>query len=195
MEYYVKEAPAKDVPSETEDKDIACKNTQMIHVLKKCSETAHRKPISDDANILCTANNWCFLFDDDNNKLVFPTCIAETTRCPDGVILSSSLKQVVLLEITVPDEDRLYISHDLKMSKYTDLVLQCQTNGWKCNLFTVEVGSRGYVSQSLVKFLKFLGLSNRAIKLARNECSIKALRCSYVIYLHREKKNWNPWCW
>ena len=163
------------------------------YVTSQCAR-ARGNQLSDDANILRAADDWCFLFDEDNNSLVFPTFITETNLRVDSVIYSRSRKHVILAELTVPDEDRLQIAHNLKTNKYAKLVLQCQANGWRCDLFTIEVGSRGYVSHSLVRFLKFLGLSNKQIKNARSDCSAKALRCSYVIYLNREKRTWNPWC-
>ncbi len=58
------------------------------------------------AGILATASDWQLLVDLEQ-QLKFPNHIVTTTLRPDVVLLSESTKQVVLLELTVPWEDRL----------------------------------------------------------------------------------------
>lgn len=55
-----------------------------------------------------------------------PDHIAATTLRPDMVLMSSSSKQVVLLELTVPWEDRMEEAQERKKSKYVELVAECR---------------------------------------------------------------------
>ncbi|KAK0135804.1 hypothetical protein N1851_028301 [Merluccius polli] len=59
-------------------------------------------------------------------------------RCLSGlpavhhiVLVSESTKQAVLLELTVPWEDRLEEAFERKLSKYAGLVSDCHQAGWK----------------------------------------------------------------
>ena len=61
------------------------------------SARARRKPLSDEANILRTADDWCFLFDEDNGSLEFPSFIAETNLRTDAVI-TQELSNMSFLE-------------------------------------------------------------------------------------------------
>ncbi len=58
------------------------------------------------ASILVTARDWQLLVDLEQ-QLKFPNYIVTTTLRPGVVLLSESTKQVILLELTVPCEDRL----------------------------------------------------------------------------------------
>ena len=58
-------------------------------------------------------------------------------------------KAVVLLEPTVPWEDRMEEVQERKRAKYANLVAECRRNGWKAHCEPVEVGCRGFASQSL----------------------------------------------
>ncbi len=67
--------------------------------------------------ILATARDWQLLVDLEQ-QLKFPNRIVTTTLRPDVVLLSDSTKQVVLLELTVPWEDRLEEAFERKLAKY-----------------------------------------------------------------------------
>lgn len=51
-------------------------------------------------------------------QLKFPSHITVTTLRPHIALMSESTKQVVLLELTVPWEDRLEEAFERKLSKY-----------------------------------------------------------------------------
>ena len=55
--------------------------------------------------------------------------IAFTTLRADGMIFSFKLKIVIILELTVPIEDRVI------MAKF-NLIRECRSNGWKAFLLT-----------------------------------------------------------
>ncbi|TWW68227.1 hypothetical protein D4764_19G0000250 [Takifugu flavidus] len=54
------------------------------------------------------------------------------------VLTSESTKQVALVELTVPWEDRLEEANERKRAKYANLVIECQNNGWKARCEPVE---------------------------------------------------------
>ena len=60
---------------------------------------------------------------------------------PDAVLFSSSLQMVILLELTVPLEDRVATSDAIKNCRYASLLATCETNGWHTAYFPFEVGS------------------------------------------------------
>ena len=51
-----------------------------------------------------------------------------------------------------------------KEARYEDLVADCKKAGWRTHLFAVEVGARGYASQSLLTLLNKLGIQRRSSK-------------------------------
>ena len=105
------------------------------------------------------AQDWEFLFDL-GEGLVFPPEIAATNQRPDIVIFSRSLRQVILIELTVPLEDRVSDAHSRKHDRYLPLLVNCESNGWHATHFPVEVGCRGFVAFSLTRCLKDSWLSH-----------------------------------
>ena len=136
-------------------------------------------------------HDWKFLFDLGPEQLLFPPEVATTTLRPDGVFYSLSTKTVIVLERTVPLEDRVHAAHDRKKSKYIPLASTCEENGFRVHLIPIEVGCLGYCPHSLLQSLKMLGLPRSSARHIRTECSRVALRCSYLLYLRREIREWN----
>ena len=101
------------------------------------------------------ASDWVFLFDLED-ALICPPEIAATLQRPDIVIFSRALRQVILIELTVPLDDRVSVAHERKRKRYLPLLSLCQSNGWNATHFPVEVGSRGFVAYSLTKCLRQL---------------------------------------
>lgn len=100
------------------------------------------------------------------DQLSMPQHIVITNQRPDLIIWSDIEKTIILMELTVPWEENLSYAHERKLSRYDDLVAQCQARGWNCELFAVEVGCRGFSAQSALKFLTRVGLSGRELKQA-----------------------------
>ena len=147
-----------------------------------------RRPLPYQDALRC-AQDWEFLFDL-GEGLVFPPEIAATNQRPDIVIFSRSLRQVILIELTVPLEDRVSDAHSRKHDRYLPLLVNCESNGWHATHFPVEVGCRGFVAFSLTRCLKDLGFPTYWAKRVRNECSRVAQRCSYLLYLRRSIREW-----
>ena len=112
--------------------------------------------MSTSKALLLNSNDWEFLSDFGDSWLVFPPKIAVTTQRPYIVIFSRSKKAVLglLIELTVPLEDRAMAGHTHIENRYAALVQQYSENGWFARCFVVEVGCSGYVSSSLLHCLE-----------------------------------------
>ncbi|XP_029958217.1 uncharacterized protein LOC115396474 [Salarias fasciatus] len=80
--------------------------------------------------VLTTANDWQMLVDL-QKQLKFPSHIVSTSLRPDIVLFSESTKQVIMLELTDPWEDRLDETFERKLAKYEGLASSCQQAGWR----------------------------------------------------------------
>ncbi|KAK7901244.1 hypothetical protein WMY93_018013 [Mugilogobius chulae] len=94
--------------------------------------------------LLCSARDWRMEADLDK-QLKFPPHIAETMLRPDIVLWSNSSKQVLMIELTVPWEERMEEANERKRDKYEELKSNCQNRGWRAKCWPVEVGCRGFV--------------------------------------------------
>ena len=140
------------------------------------------------AGLLGTAPDWQMKADL-GKQLGFPEHIAETTLRPDIVLFSDSTKQVVLLELTVPWEERMEEANERKRAKYANLVEECRRRGWRARCVPIEVGCRGFAAQSLCKAYSMLGVTGarqrKAIK-TTIEAAEKASRWLWI-------KRGDPW--
>ena len=120
--------------------------------------------------MLSEANDWTVLADLDK-QLKFPSEIALTRLRPDLVLFSRASKRVIWWELTVPSEERIAASHELKLDRYTSLQAEIQANEWSCFNFAVEVGARGVVAASLEVAAKKIGLIEKSF--AASKVSLK----------------------
>ena len=98
-----------------------------------------RRPLESDVALLSRADDWTFLFDEEDN-LVFPSEIAITVQRPDIVIYTSSIKYVIIIELTIPLEDCFSKACKRKARRYSNLVSDCCSNGESpCSLLKLEV--------------------------------------------------------
>ncbi|XP_060574030.1 uncharacterized protein LOC132731786 [Ruditapes philippinarum] len=125
-------------------------------------------------------------------QLQFPQEIAQTTLRPDIVTWSRNPKRVVLVELTVPWEERIEESHELKRSKYEDLAQSCKSNGWNTLVFPIEVGCRGFSLQSVWRMLGALGIKGAARKRTVNALGRTAERASSWLWMLHSKHEWQP---
>ena len=92
-------------------------------------------------------------------RATFPTDIANTNQHPDIVIWSKTSKQAVIIEPTVPWEERIEEAHERKNTKYQEQVETCRENGWSTWCMPAEVGCGGFVGQSLWLAMGSLGVT------------------------------------
>ena len=143
--------------------------------------------------MLDLAADWLLYDDLGERKLVFPVYICATTLRPDIIMVSNNTKAIILVELTSPAEENIQQRNSDKRKKYEGLIEQCRLNGWKANLFCVEVGARGFIADSFFGAMKKLGLKNCQTKKMMKEISNIALRCSYSIYIQREREEFVKW--
>ena len=75
----------------------------------------------------------------------FPHHITPTDMRPDIVWWSDSQRELWLFELTISYETRVAEARERKQVKYQDLVEAGRTAGYKTELISIEVGSRGMV--------------------------------------------------
>lgn len=122
-------------------------------------------------------------------KLVFPE-IVHTTLRPDVVLWSTEQKSIVIVELTVPWEERCEEAHERKSAKYLELMESCQQRGWKAWLFLVEVGCRGFPAQSVWKMFQKLGVKGQQRRAAVRKLGERAERSSCWLWHRREDPEW-----
>ncbi|XP_076844394.1 uncharacterized protein LOC143489330 [Brachyhypopomus gauderio] len=138
--------------------------------------------------LLTTARDWKINVDL-GRQLKFPEYITATALRPDMVLISESTKQVVLVELTVPWEDRMEEANERKRAKYAELVSECRSKGWKARCEPVEVGCRGFAGQSLPRTLKVLGIKGQLCRRAIRNSIEAAEKASRWLWIRRG----DPW--
>jgi len=153
---------------------------------------AHHKQKQLQKGLLHKANDWKILVDLEEFNYIFPPEIIPTSLRPDVVVWSNQLKRAIIIELTCAAEEGIEAAHIRKESKYLPLIAEIATNSsWKANLFTIEIGVRGFIGVSLNKTLRALGIPQKAIsQLGKNLATIAA-RCSYAIYLAAKSFVWD----
>ena len=113
-----------------------------------------------------------------------------TNQRPDALIISRETKSIVILELTIPWEDRMDEAYERKAAKYQDLVMASQDKGWKAWCFPIEIGCRGYLGRSASRALNTLGLEKREKATVLREAGEQAERSSNWLWLRRNDPNW-----
>ncbi|XP_055496018.1 uncharacterized protein LOC129699945 [Leucoraja erinacea] len=90
------------------------------------------------AGLLYTATDWQLPVDL-GKQLKYPQHITATSLRPDMIITSDVTKQLIVLELTVPWEERIEEANERKCAKYQELVEMCQDRGWKTYYEPIEV--------------------------------------------------------
>ena len=74
------------------------------------------------------------------------------------ILMSNSTRRMGIVELTVPSEERIEISGELKREKYQRIVQEGREKGWTVRVWAVEVGCRGFPAASMASFLKDMGI-------------------------------------
>lgn len=141
-------------------------------------------------SILDEASEWTLAVDL-KKRLVFPGPVQTTLR-PDIVLSSNKDKSIVMIELTVPWETRCEEANERKRAKYSDLQAECKAKGWKCWLFPVEIGVRGFPAPSMGKMLSALGVRGGVRRHAVGKVGLAAERASSWLWLRRTEPTWTP---
>lgn len=70
-----------------------------------------------------------------------------TMHRPDMVLLSEPLRQVIMLDLSVPWEDWIEEGMGRKRTRYTDLVKECCRQEWRTQCRPTEVGCGRFAAQ------------------------------------------------
>ncbi|VDI83021.1 Hypothetical predicted protein [Mytilus galloprovincialis] len=141
---------------------------------------------AEGLGILGTASDWQMTADI-HQRMSFPAEIAATSLRPDIVIWSQGTRQAVLLELTVPWEDRIEEAYERKMAKYQQLVEDCKQRGWRTWCMAIEVGCRGFAGQSMWRALRTLGVVGAERKKLITEVCREAEVASQWIWRKRDE--------
>nr|XP_061817543.1 uncharacterized protein LOC133607102 [Nerophis lumbriciformis] len=138
--------------------------------------------------LLHTAPDWQ-LHVDLGKQLRFPQHIVKTSLRPDMIIISEASKHLIMLELTVPWEERIEEANEKKRAKYQELVEDCRGRGWRTFYEPIEVGCRGFAGRSLCKVLGRLGVKGAAKRRAIQSASEAAEKATRWLWLKRA----DPW--
>ena len=88
-----------------------------------------------------------------------------TAERPDIVVWSDKERVVILVELTVGDESNFSDQVERKQARYKkELIPGLHGSVWKAQLFTVEVGCRGFWHHTLPALLNYFGVTKRVKK-------------------------------
>ena len=94
-----------------------------------------------------------------DGNLKFPRQVAITNQRPDMILVSEGTRRIGLIELTVPSEERIEVSGELKRAKYAPLQEEGKANGWNVQVWAVEVSCIGFPADSMAYFLKDIGIA------------------------------------
>ena len=127
----------------------------------------------------------------------FPLNIAATNQRPDILLVSEIAKAAICIELTVPKEERVQQSHDIKAAKYQQLVDDAAANGWRLTVWPIEVGARGFIARSTWTALRALAFGKARAAYIKQQLEAVATRCSYYLFTARNHEVWDevPLAW
>ena len=152
---------------------------------EKKSQQSKQEPRS----YLDGASDWRLLVDLENSLKV-PRQVAETNLRPDILLISDSSRKMGVVELTVPSEERIELSGELKRTKYSILQEDGKKNKWDVQVWAVEVGCRGFPASSLASFLKEIGVQGGERKRMLNRMGEAAERASRSVWRWSHFKEW-----
>ena len=166
------------------------KTRERMHFLKEGEKTnREEKGQKHEDSYLNSANDWKLEVDLDG-RLKVPTEITTTNQRPDMMIISKQTKQVGFIELTVPNEDRIEVSSEMKKTKYEAIAIDGRQKGWRVRIWAVEVGCRGFPASSMAAFMKEIGYRGKEGKRILEEIGQTAESATHSIWKWSQIKNW-----
>ena len=135
------------------------------------------------------AADWHLQVDLDG-RLKVPEEVAETNLRPDMILVSRSSKRMGVIELTVPSEERIEVSTELKKTKYAVLQEEGKRKGWGVTVWAVEVGSRGFPASSMVSLLRDMGVEGGERKRTLKRIGETAEKASKSIWNWSRIREW-----
>ena len=87
----------------------------------------------------------------DQSSPTVPADIVTTPLRPDIVVIQRRERKIKLVELTVPFESNFLAAMERKAERYSPLVADIEAKGYKCQFFSIEVGSRGIAGPGTLK--------------------------------------------
>ena len=119
-----------------------------------------------------------------------PSEIKQTRERPDIVVYSRALKTFILIELTVPHEDNIQEQHEYKIAKYESLRKLLSEMGFSIRFYAVEMGSRGFLANSMYTLLRQLNLKPKALNKAVKNIRTITENASCWIWQRRNDLKW-----
>ncbi|XP_066285629.1 uncharacterized protein [Branchiostoma lanceolatum] len=165
------------------------KGPQFIGFVKEGEAKNGPKRKIEEGGIFATATDWAMQVDLDS-KLVFQEEIVATRLRPDVVLWSKHTKQVILIELTVPWEERPEEAYERKALKYQELLHMCKERGWKASCYPVEIGTRGFICQSMWRALGVTGVKGKRRREVTKKLAEEAEKASRWLWFRSGDKQW-----
>ena len=173
---------------EFNSKEPAERRKKQIDFVGEGAVRRGKTPVCQNA-FLDQAKDWKLEVDLDR-QLKIPEDIISTLLRPDMIMYSRSSKQIAIAELTVPIEERVEISNELKRSKYAELEAAGRLNGWSVKIWAVEVGSRGFPAASMATFLKQVGCKGGERRKILKQLGSEAEQASATLWRMSHVKEW-----
>ena len=113
-----------------------------------------------------------------------------TQKKPDIVVWCEQERIVHIVELTIPHEDNIATAHERKETRYRKLVEECEEAEWQTQQFSIEVGCRGFVAESMRGWLKRSGLSIRETNNLLRRIQETVEKASHWIWLKKDDDSW-----
>ena len=177
------------VEEKKNSKDNLYQTRQKIHFLKEGEKPKKENRPQNNFSFLNSAEDWK-LEVDLGGRLKVPTEITTTNLRPDMMIISGKTKQASIVELTVPSEDRIEVSGEIKKTKYEAIAVEGRQRGWKIRIWAVEVGCRGFPAASMASFVKEIGYRGKEGRKALDKISLVTETASRSIWNWSQIKHW-----
>ena len=92
--------------------------------------------------------------------------------------------------MTVPSEERMEISGELKRRKYDQIAQDAKLKGWKTRIWALEVGCKGFPAASVSSFFKDIGYPGGKRKKVIENIGRAAEQASHTLWKSSFYKNW-----
>ena len=135
------------------------------------------------------AADWQLQVDLDG-KLKVPQEVTDTNLRPDMILTSRSSRRMGVIELTVPTEERIEVSSELKKAKYAGLQSEGKRNGYAVKVWAVEVGCRGFPALSMASLLKDMRIDGGERKRRLQKIGEAAEKASRSVWNWSRMKEW-----
>ena len=182
---------ANAVEDKRKNKNCSVNTAKLSINFLRTGEKPNKMDISQkqEKSYLDTANDWKLEVDLDG-RLKIPAELSTTNLRPDMMLISRQTKQAGFIELTVPSEERIEVSSEIKKNKYEAIAIEGRQRGWRVRIWAVEVGCRGFPASSMASLIKEIGYRGKDGKRVMEDISRAAEMASHAVWRWSQFKNW-----